>query len=71
MTTTERTNLKMFWFARWLAMCYAGVEPFNEAKGKWYTEQLGHFNRVIYKKWLKQAKKTGDLRATLDLIKKG
>ena len=59
MTSTERTNLKMLWFARWLASCYDGTGAMTIENGKWYAEQLGHFNRVVYKRWLKQSKANG------------
>lgn len=70
MTAKERTQLKMFWFARWLAMCYADSPAFNTETGDWYANQLGHFNRIVWPKWLKAAKKSGELQLSLDCIKK-
>ena len=52
------TDVKMFLFARWIAMCYAdtqieGISVLNKEDGHWYKETLNYFNETIYPEYLK------------------
>ena len=40
----------------------------NMEDGKWYAEQLAHFENVVFKEWLKSARAKGDLAVTLEMI---
>jgi hypothetical protein len=55
-------EVKMFMFARWLAMCYEGV--LNKENGYWYKEQLEHFNKVIWPQYLEN----GSVEETLKFL---
>ena len=45
-----------------------GMSVLNMENGKWYAEQLAHFENVVFKEWLKSARAKGDLAVTLELI---
>jgi hypothetical protein len=44
-------EVKMFLFARWMAVNYGGV--LNTERGKWYKQQIKHFNNVVYPNYIK------------------
>lgn len=43
---TEISDTHSFLFARWVGTCYEGV--LNSVDGKWWRDQLKHFNDVVY-----------------------
>ena len=45
-----------------------GMSVLNMEDGKWYAEQLAHFENVVFKEWLKSARAKGDLAVTLEMI---
>ena len=45
-----------------------GMSVLNMEDGKWYAEQLAQFENVVFKEWLKSARKRGDLAVTLEII---
>jgi hypothetical protein len=45
-----------------------GMSVLNREDGKWYAEQLVHFENVVFKEWLKAARAKRDLEVTLDMI---
>ena len=45
-----------------------GMSVLNMEDGKWYAEQLSQFENVVFKEWLKSARKRGDLAVTLEII---
>lgn len=45
-----------------------GMSVLNMEDGKWYAEQLAHFENVVFKEWLKTARAKGDLAVTLEMI---
>ena len=45
-----------------------GMSVLNMENGKWYAEQLAHFENVVFKEWLKSARAKGDLAVTLEMI---
>ena len=45
-----------------------GMSVLNMEDGKWYAEQLAHFENVVFKEWIKSARKRGDLEVTLEMI---
>ena len=44
-------EVKMFLFARWLAINYEGV--LNTEDGYWYKKQLKHFNENVWINYVK------------------
>jgi hypothetical protein len=73
----QRSQLKALWFARWLAMNYSDV--LNTESGIWYAEKLQHFEKHVYKEWLRSGKnrtslnhlgvEITDLQKTINLLK--
>ena len=53
-----------------IGMAYekGGMSVLNMENGKWYAEQLAHFENVVFKEWLKSARERGDLAVTLEMI---
>lgn len=45
-----------------------GMSVLNMEDGKWYATQLAHFENVVFKEWLKNARAKGDLAVTLEMI---
>ena len=45
-----------------------GISVLNAENGKWYADQLAHFESKIYPKWLKMSKEKNDLDPTLEII---
>jgi hypothetical protein len=45
-----------------------GISVLNAESGKWWTDQLAHFETQVFPEWLKRSKETGDLNATLEII---
>lgn len=68
MNHRQETRLKMFWFARWLAMNYEGY--LNKETGQWYAEQLRYFEETAYPNMLETARKNEgyDLTETMKIL---
>jgi len=47
-----------------------GISVLNAENGKWYADQLAHFESKIYPQWLKMSKEKNDLDPTLEIISK-
>lgn len=45
-----------------------GISVLNAENGKWYADQLAHFESKIYPQWLKMAKEKDDLQISLKII---
>jgi hypothetical protein len=45
-----------------------GISVLNAENGKWYADQLSHFESKIYPQWLKMSKEEKDLEDTLKII---
>jgi hypothetical protein len=47
-----------------------GISVLNAENGKWYADQMSHFESKIYPQWLKMSKEKNDLDPTLEIISK-
>lgn len=45
-----------------------GISVLNAESGKWWTDQLAHFENQVFPQWLEKSKEIKDLTTTLDII---
>ncbi len=45
-----------------------GISVLNAESGKWWADQLAHFENQVFPQWLEKAKEVQDLDPTLEII---
>lgn len=46
-----------------------GISVLNAESGKWWADQLAHFEHQVFPQWLKKSNEVQDLALTLDIIR--